>query len=129
MNYFKAIEFACRDHCGLDAFDPKMLKILNEVREELGFPIIITSGCRCEKHNAAIGGAKHSTHLPGPNGFCHAVDIKCLWDVTRGRLQEALQKRGIHRFEASNLHLHADDATWLPSPVLASVNFRGQSET
>jgi zinc D-Ala-D-Ala carboxypeptidase len=123
MNYFKAIEFACRDHCGLDAFDPKMLKILNEVREELGFPIIITSGCRCEKHNAAVGGVPNSAHLLGPDGWCHAVDVKCVSDFTRGRLLEAFQKRGIRRFEASEIHLHADNSPYLPRPVLASKRF------
>lgn len=122
-DYFPEEPFGCRDGCGLNAFDPAMRKILNEVREELGIPLIINCGCRCKKHNAAVGGADNSAHLPGPDGLCHGVDIKCLWDVTRGRLQEALQKRGIRRFEASDIHLHGDNATYLPKPVLASKRF------
>ena len=30
-------------------------------------PITITSGCRCPIHNAQVGGAKDSYHLPGLN--------------------------------------------------------------
>ena len=125
-DYFPEEPFGCRCGCGLDAFDPEMRRILNKVREELGIPLIINSGCRCEKHNAAIGGAPNSAHMVQSDGLCHAVDIKCLWDVTRGRLLEALQKHGIRRFEASNVHLHADNAPLLPRPVLAAVVFKEQ---
>jgi hypothetical protein len=100
-----------------------MRKILNEVREELGVELSITSGCRCKPHNEAIGGALLSAHLPGPDGRCHAVDIKCGWDRRRGLLLEALQRRGIRRFEASDLHLHADNAYYLPTPLLAAKRF------
>ena len=109
--------------CSLNAFDPAMRKILNAVREELGIEISINSGCRCKSHNAAIGGADRSAHLLGPDGFCHAVDIKCAWDRGRGLLQEALQRHGIRRFEASDLHLHADNAYYLPTPLLAAKRF------
>ena len=123
-DYFPEEPFSCRCGCGLSPFDPAMRLILNEVREELGIPLIINSGCRCEKHNAAVGGAGSSAHMVQPDGLCHAVDIKCLWDVTRGRLLEALQKRGIRRFEASNKHLHADNSPLHPRPVLAAVVFK-----
>lgn len=124
-DYFSEEPFGCRCGCGLNAFDPDMRRILNEVREELGIPLIINSGCRCADHNASLpNAAPNSAHLPGPDGLCHAVDIKCLRDVTRGRLLEALQKRGIRRFEASNKHLHADNAPFHPRPVLAAVVFK-----
>ena len=122
-DYFPEEPFGCRCRCGLNAFDPAMRKILNEVREELGIELSINSGCRCKSHNAAIGGAERSAHLLGPDGLCHAVDIKCAWDRGRGLLQEALQRHGIRRFEASDLHLHADNAYYLPSPLLAAKRF------
>lgn len=129
MNYFQPSELKC-PCCGLSCFDPKMLDILNQARESFGRPIIITSGCRCVKHNTAVGGASHSAHLPGLDGFCHATDIKCLSDLTRATLHKIFYDLEIRRFEVSDLHIHVDRADfYLPSPILASVNFRGHVET
>lgn len=36
---------------------------LEEMRVLAGFPITVNSGHRCEKHNAAVGGAQGSFHL------------------------------------------------------------------
>lgn len=47
-------------------------RILQPVRDEFKHAIIVTSGYRCAKLNAAVGGAKTSQHLTG----C-AADIKC----------------------------------------------------
>jgi hypothetical protein len=30
---------------------------------------------------------------------------------------------GIRRFEVSDLHLHVDNAAWLPTPLLKAVTF------
>ena len=124
-DYFSEEPFGCRDGCGLVAFDPAVRRILNEVREELGIPLIIESGCRCEKHNAAVGGAAGSAHLRQPDGLCHAVDIRVFNPVVRGRLLEALQKRGIRRFEVSNKHLHADNSSYHMTPLLEATYFKG----
>jgi len=44
---------------------------LNMMQEIIGQELTINSGCRCPKHNAAVGGAPHSEHLTGD-----AADIK-----------------------------------------------------
>ena len=125
MNYFQPSELKC-PCCGLSCFDPKMLGILNQAREKFGRAIIINSGCRCLKHNAEVGGAKHSAHLPGPDGFCHAVDIQVFSDITRAQLRDILADLGIRRFEVSPKHLHVDRADfYLPSPILGAVTFKG----
>ena len=129
MDYFPEEPFRCRDGCGLDAFDSTLRSILNQAREKFGKPLTINCGCRCKKHNAEVGGAEHSAHLPWLDGLCHAVDIKVLNDGTRSRLYKIFWDLGLRRFEVSGLHLHVDNAAWLPSPILASVNFRGQNET
>jgi uncharacterized protein YcbK (DUF882 family) len=126
MNYFAPSELACRCGCGLNKFDPAMLVTLNTARELFGRPIILNSACRCAAHNTAIGGAKHSAHLVGPDGLCHAADIKCISDITRGNLAEIFAHLGIRRFEASDQHLHVDNATWLPTPLLKAIVFDPQ---
>ena len=129
-DYFPEEPFGCRDKCGLSSFDPALRDILNRGRERFGRPLVINCGCRCAAHNAAVGGARKSAHLPWPDGFCHGCDIKCLSDITRASLYKIFYDLGIRRFEVSNLHLHIDNATWLPTPLLASVTFKGAvSET
>ena len=124
-DYFSEEPFGCRDKCGLNAFDPALRDILNRGREKFGRPLVINCGCRCAAHNAAVGGARKSAHLPWPDGLCHGCDIKCLSDITRAILYKIFYDLGIRRFEVSNLHLHIDNAIWLPTPLLASVTFKG----
>jgi len=69
--YFKRSEFACHCGCGFSAVDVELLTVLTEIREELNTPVVIISGCRCESHNEAVGGAKHSKHVKAI-----AADIK-----------------------------------------------------
>ena len=70
-NYFRLSEFACKCGCGFCEPDERLRETLNIIREALGKPIIITSGCRCKKHNAEVGGVEKSSHTLG-----HAADIK-----------------------------------------------------
>jgi uncharacterized protein YcbK (DUF882 family) len=39
------------------------LHLLEQLRRELGFPILVNSGYRCDRHNRAVGGAARSWHL------------------------------------------------------------------
>ncbi len=82
-NFFRS-EFACKDGCGLDSIDPRTVQHLQTVRDKLGEPVFVTSGCRCKRHNAAVGGAPDSQHLPAkdrpdeaddPGEDCTASDI------------------------------------------------------
>lgn len=39
------------------------LRLLEHMRKELGFPILVNSGYRCDRHNRSVGGAARSWHL------------------------------------------------------------------
>ena len=69
--WFKPEEFRCKCGCGLSAVGVSLLMVLDDVREHFGKPVLVVSGCRCKKHNAAVGGAKASKHMLGI-----AADIK-----------------------------------------------------
>ena len=67
---FKAYEFDCRcDECTETKIDLDLVTRLQLLRDRLSeergedTPIHITSGYRCEAHNAAVGGAKASYHM------------------------------------------------------------------
>ncbi|SHI09889.1 Peptidase M15 [Pantoea sesami] len=62
---FSRSEFACRCGCGFDDISSELIVVLEGVRLHFGSPVKITSGCRCEKHNASVGGAPKSQHVQG----------------------------------------------------------------
>jgi uncharacterized protein YcbK (DUF882 family) len=61
---FRSEEFAC-PCCGWADIDPRLVAGLQKLREALGKPIRINSGCRCARHNKRIGGAPKSQHAQG----------------------------------------------------------------
>jgi zinc D-Ala-D-Ala carboxypeptidase len=70
VKYFKKSEFKCQcggKYCnGYPAnINPKLVDILEKLRAYFGKPITITSGLRCRKHNAAVGGVSNSMHQYG----------------------------------------------------------------
>lgn len=67
---FSREEFACPCGCGqgfrVGDIDPGFILRLEEIREELGRPLFVNSGCRCPAHNAAVGGVNGSVHTMIP---------------------------------------------------------------
>ena len=70
IKYFKKDEFKCK--CGgkyCNGFpvemDMKLIRIADVVREHFGMPITVSSGVRCETHNARVGGVSGSRHKRG----------------------------------------------------------------
>ena len=59
---FSRAEMSCRCGCGLDHKDDQFMKMLQQLRNQLG-PLPVTSGVRCEKHNHESGGYPKSAHL------------------------------------------------------------------
>ena len=85
-------EWSCRCGCGLDNLHPTVVQRLQDIRTATGKRLTITSGCRCQDHNLAEGGAPASYHLPKHNGYTWAADftlegvylagmLKAAWDV------------------------------------------------
>jgi uncharacterized protein YcbK (DUF882 family) len=62
---FARAEFACQCGCGFDQVSLVLVEALQKLRDEIGQPVAVISGCRCERHNADVGGAKLSLHLVG----------------------------------------------------------------
>jgi hypothetical protein len=55
---FSKSEFACKCGCGFGAKDGDvsagLVVLLEKIRQDVGGPVRLTSGCRCEKHNRDI---------------------------------------------------------------------------
>ena len=69
---FKVSEFACKCGCGFNIIDQRVINIAQILRDYLRVPVRVNSGCRCEKHNAKVGGVKSSKHMKGL-----AADLSC----------------------------------------------------
>ena len=65
IKYFRREEFACRCGCGASEMEEKLIKTADKVRDYFGKPITVSSGRRCTKHNAKVGGVSNSRHLSG----------------------------------------------------------------
>lgn len=106
--HFSADEFRCKC-CGelhpSGVMPPReLLEILEDTRAHFGAPVSITSGYRCPRHNAAVGGAKASRHMEGD-----AADIK-VKGVSPAKVHAYLDRRvgdrgGVGRY---NSFTHVD---------------------
>jgi len=68
--YFTESEVRCKCGCGKNGMDSEFMAKLDQLREGLGFPLIVTSGYRCPSYNKRFGGkAPHETGM--------AVDLAC----------------------------------------------------
>jgi hypothetical protein len=112
--HFSAAEISCRCGCGLNSPDPLLIEDLDDVRDELGMPIVLKSLCRCAAWNAHEGGAPNSAHLVGPDGYCHAVDVKAIDPGTKFLVFNAMWHRGYRRIGFGSTFIHFDNALHLP---------------
>ena len=69
---FKVSEFSCHCGCGHNVIEQKVIDMCQTIRNALGVPVRVNSGCRCEKNNAKQGGVKNSFHIYGK-----AADLSC----------------------------------------------------
>lgn len=99
--YFKDYELACKCGCGKMP-DNISIEMLYSARIILNEPVIITSGARCESHNAGVGGRENSTHLIG--AFDTSVQAYLEW-----RWIQILQFVGFNGIGfQDNTFIHAD---------------------
>lgn len=63
--HFKVREFACKDGSPVVFIDDYLYTILDILRNELGKPVIITSGYRTPEWNKRCKGARYSYHMRG----------------------------------------------------------------
>ena len=70
VKHFKRSEFACKcggKYCNGFPVEPNktLLAAADKVREHFGVPVRVSSGVRCNQHNANVGGVANSRHKSG----------------------------------------------------------------
>ena len=115
--YFPANETACKCGCGLDNWSQQTMDMLHTARVIYNGPIVVTSWCRCESHNAKVGGSLTSSH---PKGVAVDIKVSHLSTKKENALVQALYSAGFRRLglpsSASKLHVDTDstkpEAIW-----------------
>jgi len=104
---FSRHEFACKCGCGFGLGDGDvssvLVVLLEKIREDVGGPVRLNSGCRCETHNKNEGGAEFSTHPLG-----QAADIQVEGGRHRFIVQRSAHKHGAEGVGTARTFVHVD---------------------
>ena len=105
--YFTESEMACKC-CGQvppQGVDQHLYELLDDIRERVGQPLILSCACRCPAHNAEVGGVPNSQHVTG-----QAADIIVPDDMTVEELaciSEEMGADGVGRYFSDGF-VHVD---------------------
>ena len=99
---FSVYEFGCGCGCGYDDISPKLVDKLQSLRDLVGKPIIVTSGCRCHAYNRHIRGVINSPHL---EGLAADIQVKGMTPLTLAVLADRIYYIRIGIYPK---HLHID---------------------
>jgi uncharacterized protein YcbK (DUF882 family) len=111
--HFSRYEFVCKCGCGFFIKDALLIQWLEKMREELGVPIIINSGCRCKPWNTFVEGNKASEHLDG-----QAADIRVTNGYERSDVVLAALNAGFRRIGIAKSFVHVDTDIHKPQDVI-----------
>ncbi len=105
---FSKKELQCKCGCGRCDIDLELLDALQDLRDRLGFPLLITSGYRCAKYNAKVGGSPNSRHMTG-EAVDIAINTKIMNPIkVRALLSEILKDDRLGGIGVANAFIHID---------------------
>lgn len=105
--------FECNCGCGMNSMSPRLVRMINEIEEQISDSLRITSAYRCEAYNSIVGGVPNSSHTLGL-----AVDIAVYGNTERYRIIKIAKRNGFKRIGISKNFIHLDidhkkgDAIW-----------------
>lgn len=114
MKYFIESEFnRCVPSCSMSDMDSDFLKLLDELREKCGFPLVISCAYRSREWDLSKGRSGNSAHTKG----C-AVDIIYNSSSTAYAIVKNAMELGINRIGIGKNFIHIDNDDSLPQNVL-----------
>lgn len=114
--HYRLVEFACNDLADPEVFPERScVEMVQGIRYAEGHPIPIISATRTEAHNARVGGASSSQHLPGrarnaDDEGSRAVDLSSSHRITESEARNKGAK-GVGVDGATRYVEHADTRT------------------
>ena len=117
MKFFSRKEFVCQ-HCGQDGIRSEIVDVLDKMREQCGFPFVISSGYRCKDH--PIEAAKS---VPGAHVAGFAADISVSGQqalaVIASAMENGIERIGVNQ-KGSGRFIHVDCDPLRPKPAIWS---------
>ena len=122
MSYFSDNELRCQCGCEELVFDDDVRKKLDQIREDCGFPLPVTSGYRCPNHPIEAAKTANGRSV-GAHTTGKAVDIGVRGEQAHVLISVAVLRRcpriGVNQKGNSRfIHLDWDDNR--PSPTVWS---------
>lgn len=112
--YFSPAEFAkCDPPCSIEQMDADFLKILDNIRECAGIPMVINCAYRSKEHDLKKGRSGNSAHTRGL-----AVDVRCTTSANRYKIVAACLDNHITRIGIGKTFVHIDNDPSLPQEVI-----------
>jgi len=106
--YFTRDEFKCHE-TGENEIKPDFIETLDQLREDCGFPFVISSGYRSPKHPLEAVKKTPGTHTQGI-----AADIAVSGGVQRRVLVEKALELGFNGIGVAKTFVHVDIRTTTP---------------
>ena len=108
MKYFKIEEFDCK-HTGKNEMVPEFLEKLDHLRDECGFPFVVTSGYRDKTHPVEAAKKAAGVHSQGI-----ACDIKVNTGYQRYVLLKKAFEHGFTGIGVAKDFIHLDARMGIP---------------
>jgi zinc D-Ala-D-Ala carboxypeptidase len=122
--------------CGQGNPHPNLILAVNQLQDLAQRQLEIDSGCRCEKHNAAVGGERHSQHLLGRAAHLKAHGLSSLELYLLAEQVPFLCQGGIGLYPQHFIHIDVREgrARWfrngtLQYPISAIITRRPPKKT
>lgn len=96
--HFSRSEFRCPcGQCNGFPVEPstELVTALQRMRVRLARPMTITSGVRCEAHNAAVGGVAGSEHTRGEAADLAATTSRERYELVKAAIEVGVKRVGV----------------------------------
>lgn len=111
IDFFSEKPWACNCGCGFDDIDFELVQRLNIARWHAGIPFVVTSACRCPRHNKKVGGVIDSDHLRGTAADVQAMLHTDRYLIVKGLIEAGLYVVGIN-LKKHYIHTALGDPNW-----------------
>ena len=111
--YFSDEELMCHGACQGDCYcgedsaqnvNPRLLELLDQLRENVGGPLSLSCAYRCPAHNEAVGGVPNSQHALGNAADVLVPDWLTIDEFLWYTQQLPFDGRGVYR-DSGFIHL------------------------
>lgn len=111
--YITKKEVECKCGCGFSEISSDLLDTVLKIRLEYDRQMTFTSGCRCKKHNANVGGKADSAHITGNALDIAYKDLTDLYILIKLCYKYDVKRFGIN-FKKKFIHIDNDKTKVTP---------------